>query len=39
MPLYHLVGALDPLADSDINQRLDDGLPETLRRVDRRPTA
>jgi L-alanine-DL-glutamate epimerase-like enolase superfamily enzyme len=30
MPLYHLVGALDPLVDSDINQRLDDGLPETL---------
>src|SRR5436305_405333 len=30
MPLYHLVGALDPLVDSDINQRLNDGLPETL---------
>src|SRR5436190_11649939 len=30
MPLYHLVGALDPLTDSDINQRLNDGLPETL---------
>jgi L-alanine-DL-glutamate epimerase-like enolase superfamily enzyme len=30
MPLYHLVGALDPLIDSDINQRLNDGLPETL---------
>lgn len=30
MPLYHLVGALDPLLDSDINQRLNDGLPETL---------
>ena len=30
MPLYHLVGALDPLLDSDINQRLNDNLPETL---------
>jgi L-alanine-DL-glutamate epimerase-like enolase superfamily enzyme len=30
MPLYHLVGALDPLVDSDIHQRLNDGLPETL---------
>lgn len=30
MPLYHLVGALDPLIDSDINQRLNDNLPETL---------
>lgn len=30
MPLYHLVGALDPLFDSDIEQRLNDGLPETL---------
>ncbi len=30
MPLYHLVGALDPLVDSDINQRLNDNLPETL---------
>ncbi|RMG00838.1 MAG: hypothetical protein D6741_06135 [Planctomycetota bacterium] len=30
MPLYHLVGALDPLTDADIPQRLDDGLPETL---------
>jgi L-alanine-DL-glutamate epimerase-like enolase superfamily enzyme len=30
MPLYHLVGALDPLVDSDINQRLNDSLPETL---------
>jgi L-alanine-DL-glutamate epimerase-like enolase superfamily enzyme len=30
MPLYHLVGALDPLVDGDINQRLNDGLPETL---------
>ncbi len=30
MPLYHLVGALDPLTDADISQRIDDGLPETL---------
>ena len=30
MPLYHLVGALDPLVDSDIHQRINDGLPETL---------
>ncbi len=30
MPLYHLVGAVDPLTDSDIRQRIDDGLPETL---------
>ncbi len=38
MPLYHLVGALDPLTDADIPSRIDDGLPETLRRVDRLPT-
>jgi len=30
MPLYHLVGALDPLTDVDVTQRLDDGLPNTL---------
>lgn len=30
MPLYHLVGAVDPLAVSDIQQRVGDGLPETL---------
>ena len=30
MPIYHLIGALDPLTDGDIHQRLDDGLPETL---------
>ncbi len=30
MPLYHLVGAVDPLTDSDIKQRINDGLPETL---------
>lgn len=30
MPLYHLVGALDPLTDGDIAKRIDDGMPETL---------
>jgi L-alanine-DL-glutamate epimerase-like enolase superfamily enzyme len=30
MPLYHLVGALDPLTDADLSQRIGDGLPETL---------
>ncbi|MFP6753463.1 MAG: enolase C-terminal domain-like protein [Pirellulaceae bacterium] len=30
MPLYHLVGALDPLSDGDLENRLDDGGPETL---------
>jgi L-alanine-DL-glutamate epimerase-like enolase superfamily enzyme len=30
MPLYHLVGALDPIEDRDIGRRIDDGLPETL---------
>jgi L-alanine-DL-glutamate epimerase-like enolase superfamily enzyme len=30
MPLYHLVGALDPLEDKDIEKRIGDGLPETL---------
>jgi L-alanine-DL-glutamate epimerase-like enolase superfamily enzyme len=30
MPLYHLIGALDPLEDKDIPKRLNDGLPETL---------
>ena len=30
MPLYHLVGALDPLTDADLPSRIDDGLPETL---------
>jgi L-alanine-DL-glutamate epimerase-like enolase superfamily enzyme len=30
MPLYHLIGALDPLEECDINRRLGDGLPETL---------
>ncbi len=30
MPLYHLVGALDPLSVDDIESPIDDGLPETL---------
>ncbi len=30
MPLYHLVGALDPLTEDDVRQRVSDGLPETL---------
>lgn len=30
MPLYHLVGALDPLTPAEVNQPVDDGLPETL---------
>ena len=30
MPLYHLVGALDPLSDADLVGRIGDGLPETL---------
>jgi L-alanine-DL-glutamate epimerase-like enolase superfamily enzyme len=30
MPLYHSVGALDPLIASDITQPIHDGLPETL---------
>jgi L-alanine-DL-glutamate epimerase-like enolase superfamily enzyme len=30
MPLYHLIGALDPLEDKDIAKRLNDGGPETL---------
>ncbi len=30
IPLYHLVGALDPLTDEDIQNRINDGLPETL---------
>ncbi len=30
MPLYHLVGALDPLDDREVPQPLRDGLPETL---------
>jgi L-alanine-DL-glutamate epimerase-like enolase superfamily enzyme len=30
IPLYHLVGALDPLGEGDIRVRIADGLPETL---------
>ncbi len=30
MPLYHLVGAVDPIEDRDIPKRINDGLPETL---------
>jgi L-alanine-DL-glutamate epimerase-like enolase superfamily enzyme len=30
MPLYHLVGALDPLEEADVRQPVGDGLPETL---------
>lgn len=30
MPLYHLVGALDPLTAADVREPIGDGLPETL---------
>ena len=30
IPLYHLVGALDPLTASDVARPVGDGLPETL---------
>ena len=30
MPLYHLVGALDPLTDAEVGKKIGDGLPETL---------
>jgi L-alanine-DL-glutamate epimerase-like enolase superfamily enzyme len=30
LPLYHLVGALDPLDSDDLTQPVGDGLPETL---------
>lgn len=30
LPLYHLVGALDPLTEADIEKRINDKLPETL---------
>ncbi len=30
MPLYHLVGAVDPITSADIKKRINDGLPETL---------
>jgi hypothetical protein len=31
LALYHSVGASDPIEESDIKQRIHDGLPETLR--------
>ncbi len=30
LPLYHLVGALDPLEEKDLQTRVGDGVPETL---------
>lgn len=30
MPLYHLVGALDPLTEMELAERINDRLPETL---------
>jgi L-alanine-DL-glutamate epimerase-like enolase superfamily enzyme len=30
MPLYHLVGAVDPLTKDDVKKPIGDGLPETL---------
>jgi len=30
MPLYHLVGAVDPVTASDVHQKVGDGLPEHL---------
>ena len=30
LPLYHLVGALDPLEQSEVTQPLNDGVPQTL---------
>lgn len=30
MPLYHLVGAIDPLNDAEVTKKIGDGLPETL---------
>jgi len=30
LPVYHLIGALDPLEETDIDKRVGDGLPETL---------
>jgi L-alanine-DL-glutamate epimerase-like enolase superfamily enzyme len=30
MPMYHLVSAIDPIEESDITRRVNDGLPETL---------
>ena len=30
LPLYHLIGALDPITDADVSNKIGDGLPETL---------
>jgi L-alanine-DL-glutamate epimerase-like enolase superfamily enzyme len=30
LPLYHLVGALDPLSPEEVEREIGDGLPETL---------
>lgn len=30
MPLYHLVGALDPITPADVQKKIGDGLPEHL---------
>jgi len=30
LPLYHLVGAVDPLTMADVQKKIGDGLPETL---------
>lgn len=30
LPLYHSVGASDPITEADIKQKIGDGLPETL---------
>lgn len=30
MPLYHLIGALDPLTAADVKRPVGDGMPETL---------
>lgn len=30
LPMYHLVSAIDPMEESDIQHRVNDGLPETL---------
>jgi L-alanine-DL-glutamate epimerase-like enolase superfamily enzyme len=30
LPLYHLIGALDPLTQTDVARPVNDGLPETL---------
>jgi L-alanine-DL-glutamate epimerase-like enolase superfamily enzyme len=30
MPLYHLIGALDPLTPAELKRPINDGLPETL---------